>query len=628
MSGNLLTGTVPSEIGMLQNLQLLHLHQNRLRGLVPNSIGNLTELNELVLNDNRFEGSVPMAIENLSSLSLLDLSRNKLNGTIPGTAISKLHSLTQGLNLSSNLLTGSLPMQIDSLINLVALDVSENRLSGEIPSSLGACQLLGRLFMQGNYFEGNIPLALSRLAGIEELDLSHNNLSGPIPEFLGGFRLLHNLNLSFNDFQGPLPDQGVFRNASALSVTGNNKLCGGDPQFHLQQCDAVDGATHRSSHHKVIIPVVVACTLAILLCAAYYIRRRGMKPNPPNPSLKESFLQISYAEIQKATAGFSASSLIGAGSFGSVYKGVMDSDPNQVVAIKVLNLEQQGAYKSFMAECDSLRVIRHRNLINIVTICSSIDHNGNDFKALIFEYMPNGSLDDLLHPQAELNEGSHGTNSKHLSLVQRLNIVVDVALALDYLHHQCQTPIVHCDLKPSNVLLGYDMTARVCDFGLSRFLHRTISSSSETNSTIGLKGSIGYIPPEYGMGGTASTQGDVYSFGVLLLETFTGKRPTDKMFQNDLNLHKYVEMAYPDQLLDIIDPSVERIVKDVRGNYAALNTTEQELIHEGVLSIFRIGLLCSQASPNERIEMGDVINELILVKKTFDGLEPKAETSN
>lgn len=147
-----------------------------------------------------------------------------------------------------------------------------------------------------------------------------------------------------------------------------------------------------------------------------------------------------------------------------------------------------------MSECDSLRAVRHRNLLNIVTICSSIDHNGNEFKALIFEYMPNGSLDDWLHPKAELVIDNE--NSKSLSLVQRWNIVMDVAMALDYLHHQCESPIVHCDLKPGNVLLDSEMSARVSDFGLSRFLHRTTAiSTAETSNTIGIRGSIGYIAP-------------------------------------------------------------------------------------------------------------------------------------
>lgn len=495
-SANLLSGTIPATIGMLRDLQLLHLPGNELHGEIPTTITNLTQLSQLLLAENKLEGSIPSAIGALSRLTALDLSDNRLNGTIPGQAIGQLYSLSMVLNLSHNLLTGSLPTQIGSLINLVVLDVSENRLSGEIPGSLGSCQLLGSLFMQGNSFTGIIPSTVSKLAGIQELDLSRNNLSGQVPEFLGSFRLLNRLNLSFNELRGPLPDQGVFRNASAISVIGNDGLCGGDPQLHLHPCGSIEGVNaHRSSSHlKLIIPLVISSVILVAICAAYFVQKQTSRASPPKPSPKEPFFKISYAGVHRATSGFSLSNLIGAGSFGSVYKGIMESDPDQVVAIKVLNLEQQGAYKSFMSECDSLRAVRHRNLLNIVTICSSIDHNGNEFKALIFEYMPNGSLDDWLHPKAELVIDNE--NSKSLSLVQRWNIVMDVAMALDYLHHQCESPIVHCDLKPGNVLLDSEMSARVSDFGLSRFLHRTTAiSTAETSNTIGIRGSIGYIAP-------------------------------------------------------------------------------------------------------------------------------------
>ena len=144
-----------------------------------------------------------------------------------------------------------------------------------------------------------------------------------------------------------------------------------------------------------------------------------------------------------------------------------------------------------MAECNALRIIRHRNLVKVITCCSSVDYNGDDFKALVFEFMPNGSLEKWLHPEA--SDQSRETN---LSLIQRLNIATDVASAVDYLHHHGPTPIVHCDLKPSNVLLDEDMTAHVGDFGLARFLTKTVSRSSQNpSSSIGMKGTIGYVAP-------------------------------------------------------------------------------------------------------------------------------------
>ena len=154
--------------------------------------------------------------------------------------------------------------------------------------------------------------------------------------------------------------------------------------------------------------------------------------------------------------------MLGKGSFGTVYKCVFQAE-GTVVATKVFDLQQSGSTRSFVAECEALRRVRHRCLMKIITCCSSINERGQDFKALVFDFMPNGSLNRWLHIESGMP-----TLNNTLSLAQRLNIAVDIMDALDYLHNHCQPPIIHCDLKPSNILLAEDMSARVGDFGIAR----------------------------------------------------------------------------------------------------------------------------------------------------------------
>ena len=204
-------------------------------------------------------------------------------------------------------------------------------------------------------------------------------------------------------------------------------------------------------------------------------------------------MNVSYQSLLNATDGFSFANLIGVGSFGSVYKGILDHYKHPV-AIKVLNLGRHGASKSFKAECEALRNIRHRNLVKVLTACSSTDYQGHDFKALVYEFLGNGNLDQWLHPTPRTNDALE--KPRKLSLLQRLNIAIDVASAMDYLHYHCETPIVHCDLKPSNVLLDDEMIGHVSDFGLASFLHDIIQDSSTNQlSSIGVRGTVGYTPP-------------------------------------------------------------------------------------------------------------------------------------
>jgi len=345
--------------------------------------------------------------------------------------------------------------------------------------------------------------------------------------------------------------------------------------------------------------------------ATYCCIKRRVKSNTvyqDNLFLSETHERVSYDELRSATQSFSPGNLIGSGSFGNVYIGTFVVDDNlATVAIKVLNLNLRGASRSFLTECNALRRIRHRNLVKVITVCSGLDHNGGEFKALVLEFICNGSLDEWLHS----NTLKNSLTAKRLSLMRRLHIALDVAAALEYLHHNIEPPIVHCDIKPSNILLDDDLVAHVTDFGLAKIMHAELwkkNYGGSESSSLAVKGTIGYVPPEYGSGYGVSTDGDIYSYGVLLLEMLTGKRPTDSFNLGETSLVNHVKMAYPNKLLEILDAS------------ATYSGNTQDVMDLVIHPVFRLALACCQGSPRQRIKMDSVVEKLNAIKKACAAL--------
>ncbi|XP_057766266.1 probable LRR receptor-like serine/threonine-protein kinase At3g47570 [Salvia miltiorrhiza] len=588
LSDNLLDGLIPMSISKLSNLHNLFMGRNRFAGELPSLFGNLTLLSRLQLDGNELSGNVPSSLANCSNLLELDLSDNNFTGLIP-QEIMRLSSISIVLNLSHNAFVGSIPYEVGSLRNLASLDLSSNRLSGPIPSSLSSYVSLQQLYLDDNLLEGEVPAGMSSLMGLQELDLSHNNLSGPIPTFLGNLKL-KKLNLSFNKLHGDVPTGGVFKNRTSVSLDGNQGLCGGTVELAFPPCKGVKSNSNLSTLLKILIPIFVIGGLCIVILV--FLKCKKTENPPPivssDDTIGAQLLKLSYADLLKATSGFSESNLVGFGRFGSIYKAILDDDKDTTVAVKVLNLDVRGASKTFMAECRALGSIRHRNLVKLLSVCDSLDFQGKNFKALVYEFKVNGSLEQWLY-----NDEKSGEDFKCLSIIQRLNIAFDIAQGIKYLHFGSGSTIIHGDLKPSNILLDDDMVACVGDFGLAKIVSN-ILPSHESNSSIGIKGTLGYVPPEYGTCESISMQGDVYSYGIILLEMFTNKRPTDDLFGDDQNLHRFVSSALPDRVMEIVDPQFE---------IGALKM-------KCIARVLSIGVSCSKENPRDRMPIAHVVNEL------------------
>ncbi|XP_065866573.1 putative receptor-like protein kinase At3g47110 [Euphorbia lathyris] len=590
LSYNSITGPIPKEIGQLMNLQELSLAGNRISGKIPDSLGNLKRLNLIDLSRNDLAGKIPITFGNFQSLLSMDLSVNKLNGSIP-KEILNLPSLSTILNLSNNFLTGNLADEIGLLESVVTIDLFNNFLSGIIPSSIRNCKSLERLYMAKNSFSGPLPASLGDLKGLEILDLSYNNLSGFIPDEIQTLQVLQSLNLSFNNLEGEVPCGGLFTNFSRVEFEGNPKLsvCSGN------------GGDKKKPVKVYIIISVVAIVLAICIIVVYilFVRRRKSKIAQSSSLMKEQHQMVSYQELRQGTGNFDEKNLIGKGSFGSVYKGLLGD--GSAVAIKVFDVNRTGSLRSFAAECEALKSVRHRNLVKLITSCSSVDFRNREFLALVFELLSNGSLEDWINGKRTKEDGDA------LNLVERLNVAIDVAGAIDYLHNDCETPVVHCDLKPSNVLLNDDMTAKVGDFGLARLLIESTNDQISNSSTNVIKGTTGFIPPEYGLGVKPSTGGDVYSYGVMLLELFTGKSPTDDIFVGDMNLISWVKSGFHTNILQVVDPELVLLMEN--SNYDG-NCEVSKIHYDCLMTVIEIGLSCSAESADGRISIRNALLKL------------------
>ncbi|CAL4983480.1 unnamed protein product [Urochloa decumbens] len=608
LANNQLTNAIPESLAKLENLGRLDLSMNNISGPILKNIGMLRRLDKLNLYNNKISGSIPDGIANLTMLRYLDLSCNELSSNC--ASLFHLNSIVK-LNVSNNFLGGALPSDLGYMPSISEMDLSNNRFFGRLPNSFANLQMLTYLMLSHNSLEDSILDSFRGLLNLETLDLSWNNLSGTIPNYLANFNYLCNLNLSFNNLEGQVPNGGVFSNLTLKSLMGNVRLCGGPPHLGFSPCvDKPDSTIWFWLHLFMIVCRVVFIALCTLVVCLYLSR---LKKQVVKASIGMANMirhrSISYYEIVQATNNFSEDYLLGAGSYGKVFKGLLDD--GTVVAIKVLNMQVVQAMQSFDAECKVLRMARHHNLIRILGTCSNMD-----FRALLLQYMPNGSLEEHMHTESR----------PYMGFLTRLGIMLDISMAMEYLHHDHYEVILHCDLKPSNVLLDDEMIARVADFGIAKLLSRDNSSVI----SVSMPGTIGYMAPEYAFMGKASRKSDVFSFGIMLLEVFTGKRPTDPMFVEGFSLRQWVSQAFPARLIDVVDhkllqdEEIHHICFDDQTGSSLGSSSSTSTSNSVLASVFELGLMCSSESVEQRMAMNHVVSKLEDIEKDYHSASVQA----
>ncbi|CAL0302568.1 unnamed protein product [Lupinus luteus] len=590
---NDLSGFIPPDIGNCTSLYRLRLDHNRLVGSIPPEIGNLRNLNFVDMSNNHLVGDIPAALYGCKNLEFLDLNLNSLTGSVPDSLpkslqlidfsnnrltgplspkIGALGELTK-LNLGNNQLSGRIPAQILSCTKLQLLDLGMNSFCGEIPKEIALIPSLEiSLNLSYNHFSGKIPIQFSSLAKLGVLDLSHNKLSGNL-DALSNLQNLVSLNVSFNSLSGELPNTSFFRKLPLCDLAENEGLyIAGGFETTSEKTRSKD---HARSAMKFAMSILLSIGAVLVLLMIYVFVRTHIsnKALMENETWEMTLYHKFELSIDDIVLNLTPGNVIGTGSSGVVYK--VTTPNGETLAVKKMWSSEK--YRAFNSEIQTLGSIRHKNIIRLLGWASN-----RNLKLLFYDYLPNGSLSSLLHGSAEWEI--------------RYDVILGVAHALSYLHHDCLPAIVHGDVKGMNVILGPTYQPYLADFGLARIA--TEKSDDTTNSNPVqrhyLAGSYGYMAPEHASMQPITEKSDVYSYGMVLLEVLTGRHPLDPTLPGGAHLVQWVKnhLASKGDPSNILDPKL-------RGR-------ADPTMHE-MLQTLAVSFLCVSTRANDRPTMKDVV---------------------
>ncbi|KAI5063110.1 hypothetical protein GOP47_0021657 [Adiantum capillus-veneris] len=560
---NLISGDL-SPLGSLTNLLHLNLSFNHIQlNTFPTAIYNLSNLITLKLDNNAISGSLPTELSQLKSLIYIYLGNNSLKGPLP-KEYSKLVNL-QELSLWNNDLQSTIPPDFGDLKNLTYLNLHDCSLYGGLPEELGSLKNLHNMSLYRNQLTGSIPEAWRNLTNLRNLFLFNNYLTKSIPPWLLALPKLYNLSVTCNYLSGaaPTPSNKISLNSTGNCFTGSDSdhkiRCsqlyfncdsffeavpnGSCPSCPFQQalddpttCVCMYNVSTGGSHKRAkligsIVSVVAAIACVFLLWWRWSrMHKRSKTDEWEGPEGVQHFL---YRDLSRATNGFNSSHEIGIGGFGKVFCGVVDG---KTVAIKKAHASSIKSISSFRNEVILLSRLHHRNLVRLLGFCEE-----DGIQILVYEYMPNGNLHTLLFKNR---------STIQLDWLKRLDIALGVAQGLEYLHSFADPPVIHRDVKPSNVLLDENLVAKLSDFGISRE-----APEFQTEFSTRPAGTVGYIDPQYILREHLTTASDVYSFGMVLLELVSGQKSIDNTRIDEHNLVEWAKIQLrSEDLKSIVDP--------------------------------------------------------------------------
>ncbi|CAL5049856.1 unnamed protein product [Urochloa decumbens] len=626
----------------VSNLRLLVMDSCELTGTIPTWLSNLHDLNILNLAGNRFTGPIPSWIGGLKKLYYVDLSGNQLSGEIPA-ALAALPLLTSEKAMAE-FNPGHMPLTFSLTPNngaasrqgrgyyqmsgvATTLNFSDNNLTGGIPGEVvGKLVTLQVLDVSRNGLSGWIPPELCYLARLQVLILRRNRLTGPIPPALNQLNFLAVFSVSSNDLQGPIPTGGQFDAFPPGSFRDNPKLCGAAISVPCAAGESPTSPSPSSSKlvsRRILVSIVLAVCIGVVAlvflvgCVVIAVRRArrpkgsvgdggggkfadasslfdySMTDLNGDDSKETTILfmsestttaggaarRVTFLDILKATNNFSQASIIGSGGYGLVYLAELDDGTR--LAVKRLNGDLCLMDREFRAEVEALSSAsaHHKHLVPLRGFCVR-----GRLRLLLYPYMSNGSLHDWLHDRPD--------GGAQLRWNDRLRIARGASRGLLHIHEHCEPRIVHRDIKSSNILLDAAHEARVADFGLARLI-----LPDRTHVTTELVGTPGYIPPEYGQAWVATRRGDVYSFGVVLLELLTGRRPVE-VVQGQRRQWELVRWVMGMRAMGRHEEVLDRRIRGDAGDEAQM------------LYVLDLACLCVDAAPFSRPAIQEVVSWL------------------
>ncbi|KAJ6382795.1 hypothetical protein OIU77_031255 [Salix suchowensis] len=623
---NQLNGSIPEDFGKLKKLQLLSLFENHLSGEVPPSIGLLPALKTFKVFSNNLSGALPPKMGLYSKLEEFDVSTNQFSGQLPETFMcwrclagreipagvwtatnmtylllsdnsfsgglpSKLAWNLSRLELNNNKFSGPIPPGISSWVNLVVFEAINNLLSGEIPVEITTLPHLSNLLLDGNQFSGPLPSKIISWKSLTSLYLSRNALSGQIPKEIGSLPDLLYLDLSQNHFSGEIPlefDQlkPIVLNLSSNHLSGkipdqfdnlaydhsflnNSNLCAVNLNF--PNCYAkLRGSKKMPSKTLALILVLTVTIFVVTMIVTLFVVRDYQRKKAKRDLAAwklTSFQRLNFTEAN-ILASLTENNLIGSGGSGKVYRAAINRAGDYVAVKRIWSNEKmdRNLEKEFLAEVQILGTIRHANIVKLLCCISS-----ESSKLLVYEFMENQSLDRWLHGRKR--SPSVGTSSVHNSVLDwptRFQIAIGAARGLSYMHHDCYTPIIHRDVKSSNILLDSELRARIADFGLARIL----ATQGEAHTMSAVAGSFGYMAP-----GKSTQQ--------LHCAFVNGDE------QTSLADWAWQQFGQGTPIADCLDPEIK----------------EPYFLQE-MTTVFNLGLICTHPSPSTRPSMKDVLEIL------------------